>query len=75
MITIAQVKAAREMLGWSQMALALETGLASRTIGSIERGKKTPSELTLATIQRAFEKAGVEFPEGEPPRMAVSSRA
>jgi transcriptional regulator with XRE-family HTH domain len=69
MITPEQIKAARKLLGWSQMTLALESNLAQTTIGSIETGKKSPSTVTLGTIQSAFEKAGVEFPEGKLPRL------
>jgi DNA-binding XRE family transcriptional regulator len=42
MITPAQIKAARKLLGWSQMTLALEAGVAATTIGSLERAKKVP---------------------------------
>ena len=69
MITPAQIKAARKLLAWPQMTLALESNLAPTTIGSIETGKKNPSEVTLAIIQRTFEKAGVEFLDGEPVRL------
>jgi transcriptional regulator with XRE-family HTH domain len=74
MITVAQVKAARKLLGWSQMTLALETGLASTTIGSLERGNKGPSDVTLAAIQRAFENAGVEFPDGGSAQLKVRDK-
>jgi DNA-binding XRE family transcriptional regulator len=40
MITPEQIKSARQLLGWSQMALTLESGLAQTTIGSIETGKE-----------------------------------
>jgi transcriptional regulator with XRE-family HTH domain len=61
MISIGEVKAARKLLGWSQLTLALETGLAPTTIGSIETGKKSPTNTTLALIQSALEGAGVIF--------------
>jgi hypothetical protein len=34
-----------------------------------EVDKKRPSVPSLQTIKRTFEHAGVEFPEGEPPRL------
>jgi len=69
MITREQIKAARKLLGWSQMTLALESGLATTTIGSIETGRKSASETTFSIIRDTFEKAGVEFLEGELARL------
>jgi DNA-binding XRE family transcriptional regulator len=69
MITAAQITKARRLLGWPQMKLALEAGLAHTTIGSIETGKKKPKAVTLAIIQSTFEKAGIVFQEGEPVRL------
>ena len=62
MITAAQVKAARALLGWSQGALADKTGLGIATIKRLElsselRGAAT----TLWKVQTVLEEAGVEF--------------
>jgi transcriptional regulator with XRE-family HTH domain len=69
MIASAQVKAARKLLRWSQMKLAFEANVAPSTIVNIEGGKKRLSVLSVQTIKHALEKAGVEFPKGEPPRL------
>ena len=69
MITGEQVKAARKQLGWSQMKLAWEANIDPSIIGKFEIGKKRPSVLSLQTIKRALEDAGVDFHEGEPPRL------
>jgi transcriptional regulator with XRE-family HTH domain len=66
MITGEQIKAARKLLGWSQMTLALEANIEQSTVAKFERGESRPSVLTVSTIKRALEAAGVEFPEGEP---------
>ena len=66
MITGKQVRAARELLGWSQMTLALEANIEQSTVAKFERGESRPSVLTVSTIKRSLEGAGVEFPEGEP---------
>jgi transcriptional regulator with XRE-family HTH domain len=66
MITGDQVKAARKLLGWSQLALALEASVTQGTIANFETGKSRLSVLSVSTIKRALEAAGVEFPEGEP---------
>jgi ribosome-binding protein aMBF1 (putative translation factor) len=68
MITGEQVKAARKQLGWSRMKLAWEANI-DPSIGKFEVGKKRPSVLSLQTIKRALEYAGVDFHEGEPPRL------
>ena len=62
MITAAQVKAARALLGWSQGKLADATGLGIATIKRLElsstlRGAAT----TLWKVQTVLEDAGVEF--------------
>ena len=62
MITAAQVKAARALLGLSQSELADKTGLGIATVKRLElstelRGAAT----TLWKVQTALEEAGVEF--------------
>ena len=62
MITAAQVKAARALLGLSQNELAKKTGLGIATIKRLElstelRGAAT----TLWRVQTVLENAGVEF--------------
>lgn len=60
-ITTAQIRAARGLLNWSQSELAERTSISSTSIGSIENGNSNPREATLHTIQRIFEKSGIEF--------------
>lgn len=64
MITVAQIRAARGLLGWSQTDLANAAGVAVITIKNIERGSTDPKGSTLAAIEDAFERAGVLL--GEP---------
>jgi transcriptional regulator with XRE-family HTH domain len=58
-ITIAQIKAARALLGWPQRQLASETGISLGTIKNIESGVQDPRGSHLAAIERAFSRAGV----------------
>jgi transcriptional regulator with XRE-family HTH domain len=67
MITGEQVKAARKLLGWSQVRLASQSGFADATLAKFERGEIRPSVLGLTTIKRALEAAGVEFTNGGQP--------
>ena len=64
-ISVAQLRAARALLGWSQIELA---NAASLSRPSIERAERASvSAETLAAIQRALEAAGVEFTNGGEP--------
>jgi transcriptional regulator with XRE-family HTH domain len=59
MIAGEQVKAARKLLGWSQMTLGLEAGTNQQTVVKFERGESRTEGRTISDIQRALETAGV----------------
>ena len=63
MITSDQIRAARALLRWSGKDLAVKTGLGFSTLMRLEVLDGVPSAQakTLETIQKAFEKAGIEF--------------
>jgi transcriptional regulator with XRE-family HTH domain len=63
LITSDQIRAARALLRWSGRDLAEKTGLGFSTLMRLEVLDGVPSAQakTLETIQRAFEKAGIEF--------------
>jgi transcriptional regulator with XRE-family HTH domain len=61
LITSAQCRAARALIGWSQDQLATSSKVAKATIANFEAGKRVPYERTLSDIQAALEKAGVQF--------------
>lgn len=61
MITPAQIRAARALIGWKQSDLASESGVSEISIKNIERGATDARSSTLASIQSAFTKAGVVF--------------
>jgi transcriptional regulator with XRE-family HTH domain len=64
MITGAQVRAAKALIGWSGNDLANKAGVGLSTIRRIEG-----CDGLLQAIQKALELGGVEFigsPEGEP---------
>lgn len=64
MITYIQIRAARAMIGWSQDQLAEASGVAKRTLASIEAGGNAPRTDTLAALQGALEGQGIEFLPG-----------
>ena len=63
MITTAQIRAARGLLRWTVKDLAEKSGVSTPTIHRLEQEDGIPSgrSQTLAEIQKAIEKAGVEF--------------
>ena len=61
MITPAQCRAARGLLGWSQQTLASSAGVGTVAVHQLEAGVSQPRRSTLAVVKRAFEAAGVEF--------------
>jgi transcriptional regulator with XRE-family HTH domain len=74
MITGEQVKAARGLLSWSQLALALEANVDQSTVWKFEAGKSRPSALIASTIRRALEAAGVEFTNGGEPGVKLKAK-
>lgn len=71
MITPAQCRAARALLGWRQDDLARLTSLSAATIRAFENGgvmRKSNQHLLLVT----FRTAGVEFAQDEHGRQRIT---
>jgi transcriptional regulator with XRE-family HTH domain len=67
MLYVAQIKAARSLLGWRQQDLSQASGVGLATIQRIEMGEGPASGhySTVLRIQSAFEKAGIHFTEDD----------
>jgi len=61
MITPAQCRAARALLGWSQQDLATSAKVGLVTVHQLEAGTSQPRHATVDVVRRALEAAGVEF--------------
>jgi predicted transcriptional regulator len=61
MITSAQCRAARGLVGWSQQQLAKNAGVGTVAIHQLESGTSQPRRATLDVVKRALEAGGVEF--------------
>jgi transcriptional regulator with XRE-family HTH domain len=59
--SVAQFRAARALLDWSQDRLAAEAEVGRATVGDFERGARSPIRLSLKAMKRALEAAGIEF--------------
>ena len=64
MISAAQCRAARGLLGWTQYDLSERAGVGTVTIHQLEAGVGRPRRATLDVVRRAFEAGGVEFIAG-----------
>jgi transcriptional regulator with XRE-family HTH domain len=62
-ITAARSRAARGLLGMTQVQLAIESGVGLSTIAHFERGQRQLTPDNLTALRRAFEAAGIEFLE------------
>jgi transcriptional regulator with XRE-family HTH domain len=68
---------ARKMLGWTQAALALRSGVAPDTVANFESGRRLPRYETVTALLRAFRDAGIVFVlrEGEARYLSLQSPA
>jgi transcriptional regulator with XRE-family HTH domain len=60
-----QSRAARALLGWSQIKLAKRARLSESTIRNFEKRRFAPTPANLAAIRAALERAGIEFLDGD----------
>ncbi len=63
MIKPEQSRAARGLLGWTQEALAKEVGVSKVSINNFERGQTDLKSDTLKSLEAAFERHDIEFPD------------
>jgi len=61
LISPEQCRAARALLGWSQVDLEKAAKIAKKTITNFECRARSPYNRTLGHIIAAFKKAGVHF--------------
>lgn len=60
-LTPAQARAARALLGWSQSDLAARASVAVPTVTQFERGNRMPTRAIAGAMRAALEAGGVEF--------------
>jgi transcriptional regulator with XRE-family HTH domain len=65
MLTPAQLRAARALIGWTRDDLAKKAGVASVTVKGFEYLGADSKISTLQKMRRALEAAGVQFIEDE----------
>ena len=62
-VSAAQLRAARAMLGLKQEEVARASAVARPTITEIESGRRVPHARTLIDLVRVYESCGIEFIE------------
>jgi ribosome-binding protein aMBF1 (putative translation factor) len=61
LLTPAQCRAARALLGWSRKDLAVCSGVAERTLVDFEGERRQPHIRTIKDVKSTLEIRGVEF--------------
>jgi transcriptional regulator with XRE-family HTH domain len=61
MVTAAQIRAARALLGWSQLQLSDKAIVSVNAINRLERELVDSKMSTLSAVEKALQRAGVEF--------------
>jgi hypothetical protein len=69
MISAAQCRSARALLGWSVAKLASVASLRASAIDDFEAERRAPVRAVVGPIRRAFEPVGVVFLPGEDVRL------
>ncbi len=59
--SIAQFRAARALVDWSQDELAANAGVGRATVGDFERGARRPMRQNLRAMRSTLEAAGICF--------------
>jgi transcriptional regulator with XRE-family HTH domain len=69
----AQIRAARAILGWSQIQLARRAGVGLATLQRVEQneGLVKGNFATILKIQKALEHAGIQFTEDDAGEIGV----
>ena len=73
MITGAQIKAARKLLGWTRDRLGPRAGLSVTLLTKIEDGLRTPTNEQRLGIQDALGAAGIVFTNGDEPGVELKA--
>jgi ribosome-binding protein aMBF1 (putative translation factor) len=77
-ITSAQIRQARELLGWEHSDLARRTHIDIYFLRAAERGNTTALKASqVDAVENAFQSAGVEFTNGDEPgvKLTMGKRA
>lgn len=60
-LTADMIRAARGLLGWSQIKLARESGVSQKALSDFERNKRPLTAYSSGKLRQVFEAHGVQF--------------
>ena len=66
-----QVKAARQLIDWTQEDLAAAAGVGKATVERFEKGGWAIQTATLVKITEALERRGIVFTNGDSPTVSL----
>jgi transcriptional regulator with XRE-family HTH domain len=76
MISGAQIRAARGLLGWTRHELARRAIVSDATLYALENARGTAANpSTLAAVQATLEAAGIEFLNGPAPGLRLHPKS
>jgi len=75
MISAAQCRSARALLGWSVAKLASAASVSASAIDDFEAERRAPMPAVVGPIRRAFEPVGITFLPGEDVRLRPQAQA
>jgi transcriptional regulator with XRE-family HTH domain len=61
------------LIGWTQAKLAKPAGIGNPPVSNFEQGRPVSAD-AVQTMQRALEKAGVEFTNGDRPGVRLRAK-
>jgi transcriptional regulator with XRE-family HTH domain len=73
-LSLAQCRAARALLNWTQENLVAHSKITKKTIADFERGATQPRMQTLTQIRAAFEALRIEFLNAQRPGVRLRVR-
>jgi ribosome-binding protein aMBF1 (putative translation factor) len=74
-VTAGQLRAARELVGWSPADLAKAAAIRIEAIADFESGARAPRSATVKRLLAALEARGVEFTNGVRPGVKLKAKA
>ena len=73
MISAAQCRSARALLGWSVAKLASAASVSASAIDDLEAERRPPTPAVARPLRRAFEPVGIVFLPGEDVRLRLGA--
>jgi transcriptional regulator with XRE-family HTH domain len=74
-ITAGQLRAARELVGWSLADLAKAAAIRTAAVADFESGARAPYRVSVTRLRAVFEAHGVEFTQGVRPGVKLKAKA